>query len=130
MPPPYTFGKNTPEQVLDGCGEVAAALMSRNVNGPSVPVPATFSSTLFELGCFRSIALGPPFPENDSRAYLDGWPFLPGAFKKYTRNVAGFGRRLPTVPVEEESKPLPKTGDTNEIRRNFGGDAQRKSQIC
>src|SRR5215470_19526274 len=42
------------------------------------------------------------------RAWMDG-PF----FKKYTRNVAGFGRRLPTVPVEE-SKPLPKTGGTNE----------------
>src|SRR6516162_5998826 len=52
------------------------------------------------------------------RAWMDG-PF----FKKYTRNVAGFERRLPTVPVEE-SKPLPKTGGTNEIRRNSGGDAQ------
>src|SRR6516164_2397931 len=44
------------------------------------------------------------------RAWMDG-PF----FKKYTRNVAGFGRRLPTVPVEE-SKPLPKTRGTNERR--------------
>src|SRR5215831_20002377 len=40
------------------------------------------------------------------RAWMDG-PF----FKRYTRNVAGFGRRLPTVPVEE-SKSLPKTGGT------------------
>src|SRR5215469_2270594 len=56
------------------------------------------------------------------RAWMDG-PF----FKKYTRNVAGFGRRLPTVPVEE-SKPLPKTGGTNEIRWNFGGDAQCRSR--
>src|SRR6516225_4403066 len=56
------------------------------------------------------------------RAWMDG-PF----FKKYTRNVAGFGRRLPTVRVEE-SKSLPKTGGTNEIRRNFGGDAQCRSR--
>src|SRR5215469_6720530 len=39
--------------------------MSRNVNWPNVPFPATFSSTVFELGCFRSIPLAPPFPEND-----------------------------------------------------------------
>ena len=52
------------EQVVDACGDIAEALISRNVNEPSVPFPATFSSTLFEAGCFRSIALGLPLPEN------------------------------------------------------------------
>src|SRR6516225_5886700 len=45
------------------------------------------------------------------RAWMDG-PF----FKKYTRNVAGFERRLPTVPVEE-SKPLQK----QEVRMKYAG---------
>ena len=53
MPPPATLGKKSPAQALDGCGSVAAALKYQNVNEPSVPIPATFSSTVFAPGCFR-----------------------------------------------------------------------------
>src|SRR5574337_1612411 len=64
MPPPDTAGRKGPEQVLEVCGGNPAALRSRSVKGPSMPSPATFSSMLIELGCFRSIGLGPPLPEN------------------------------------------------------------------
>ena len=58
------WGIQRPEQVVDGCGAAVLALTSRNVNGPCEPLPARFSSEVFVLGCFRSIVLGAPFPEN------------------------------------------------------------------
>ena len=42
-----------PEQVLDGCGEAVLALTLRNVNGPSVPFPAKFSSAVCCVGLLQ-----------------------------------------------------------------------------
>src|SRR5689334_2251704 len=65
-PAPATVGKWTlvgPEQVLEGWGEPVSACSSRKVNGPSVPLPAKFPSSVFVSGC-SFIVLGSTVPEN------------------------------------------------------------------
>src|ERR1035438_9935106 len=66
-PAPATLGKKSsfgPEQVLDGSGVAALALILRKVNGPSVPFPAIFSSLVIVLGICRLTTLAAPVPEN------------------------------------------------------------------
>jgi hypothetical protein len=49
--------------VLDCCGIVFSAFISRKVNCPSAPFPAKLSSPVVVLGCCRLMALGPAVPE-------------------------------------------------------------------
>src|SRR5215472_17077608 len=66
-PPPATVGKKTlvgPEHVLEGWGEAVSACSSRKVNGPSVPLPATLSSSVFVSGCSLIVGWPSTVPEN------------------------------------------------------------------
>src|SRR5215469_15446050 len=62
-PVPATTAKDGPEQLLGGWGEGPSACSSRNVNAPSVPLPARCVSSVTVLG-FRLIVVATLVPEN------------------------------------------------------------------